>query len=188
MKARILKTLNASLLLVFALLAITLQTTLFTQYPIVFFQPDTLLILLLWVSMRRSFVEGGILALLLGHLAEIHSAAPRGLFLVHSMTFFLLIHFFNHQFQVLHKKSLPILGALSSVFSHLLILFILFLLNKAENQWLYTLRLLAPSAITHALIIGPLFRLLQRFDYWTLKSANAEHQYERDFYLDEEFI
>lgn len=188
MKARILKLLNGPGLLLIALGMMTLQSTFFNSYPIIFFQPDGVLLMLLWIGMRREFVEGGVLSLLLGYLSELHSAAPAGLFMVQAMTTFLIVHFFNYQFQVLNKRSLLLVGALSSVFSHLLILFVLFLLNKADNQWLSTLRLLAPSAIVHAFLIGPVFKFFHRFDHWTLKNPNAEHQHERDFYLDEEFI
>lgn len=75
-----------------------------------------------------------------------------------------------------------------AVLSRLLVLFILFLLNKADNEWLYTIRLLAPSAIVHGLLIPFAFQFFHRFDHWTLKNPNSEHRHEQDYYLDEEFI
>jgi hypothetical protein len=76
----------------------------------------------------------------------------------------------------------------ASIFTQMTILLILAALDKADNQWLHTLQLLAPSAITHGLLIPFVFRFLHQFDYRTLKSPDAEYRYERDFHLDEEPI
>ena len=188
MKARILKMLNIPGILIIAMLMMTIQSTFFTSYPLSFFQPDGVLLLLIWISMKRNFTEGGIMALLLGYSMELHSASPKGLYLTEAMFIFLLTHFMYRNFQVLNKRTLMVIGAGLSVLSRIAVLFILFILNKAENEWQYTLRLLAPTALVHALLIPFVFQFLHRFDIWTLKNPNAEHQHEQDFYLDEEFI
>ena len=188
MKARILKFLNIPGILIIATLLMTIQSTFFTSYPLSFFQPDGVFLILIWISMKREFTEGGIMTLMLGYCMELHSASPRGMYLTNAMIIFLLTHFMYRNFQVKNRKTLVLIGGSLSVLSRLNILFILFLLNKAENEWQYTLRLLMPTAIIHGALIPFVFQFLHKFDIWTLKNPNAEHQHEQDFYLDEEFI
>lgn len=119
---------------------------------------------------------------------ELHSASPKGLYLTSAMGIFLLTHFLYRNFQVQNKRTLMMIGGGLAVLSRLIVLFILFMLSKAENEWQYSLRLLAPTALVHAALIPFVFGFLHKFDIWTLKNPNAEHQHEQDFYLDEEFI
>ena len=188
MKARLLKALNLPGLILFALIFLTLQSTLFTNQTLAFFQPDAVLFLVLWVAMKRDFTEGGILTLIFGYCVELQSGAPSGLFLADYMFIFLIARFLYQNFHVLNKKTLIMVGIITSVFSRLNILFILYLMNKAENEWFHTIQLLAPSAIIHAVLIILVFPLLHKFDMWTLKNPDAEHRFERDFFLDEEII
>lgn len=186
MKIRLLKMLNAPGLLLFALASMALQSTLFNTVTLAFFQPDIILFLVLWAAMKREWAEGGILTLLFAYLAELKSGAPRGLFLAHYMAIYLCTRFLYRNFHVLNRRSLIMIGVTSSVISHLGILILMHLLNKSENLWFHTVQLLAPTAIVHGLLIHWVFRLFHRFDFMTFKNPEAEHRYERDFYLDEE--
>ncbi len=186
MKSRLLKAFNLPGLILIALTALALQGTLFNNASLAFFQPDMVLFLVLWVAMKRDFEEGGILTLIFGYLVEIKSGAPKGLFITNYMLIFLMGRFLYRNFQILNRRSLILVGIGASLFSRLDILFILYLLNKADNEWFHTLQLLAPTMIIHGALIPLVFRLLYKFDFWTLKNPEAEHRYERDFYLDEE--
>jgi hypothetical protein len=188
MKARMLKLLNLPGMILFALISLSLQGTLFNNPSLAFFQPDIILFLVLWAAMKREFLEGGLLTLAFGHLVEIKSAAPAGLFLCTYMALFLTARFLYRNFQVLNKRSLVVVGIGAAVMTQLMILLVLFLLDKADNQWFHTLQLLAPTSIAHGLLIPFVFRFLHTFDYRTLKSPDAEYRYERDFHLDEEPI
>ena len=188
MKARLLKSLNAPGMIFIALILLTLQSTLFTNRTLAFFQPDAVLFMVLWVAMKREFAEGGFLALLFGYCVELQSGAPAGLFLADYMCVFLIARFLYQNFHILNRRTLIMVGIVASVFSRLNILFILYLMNKAENEWFHTLQLLAPSAIIHGALIPVVFQFLHRFDLWTLKNPEAEHRFERDFFLDEEII
>ena len=170
MKARLLKMMNVPGLIVIALFALSLQGTLFTNSTAAFFQPDIILFLVLWVGMKREFNEGGVLTLVFGYLVELKSGAPKGLFLTNYMLLFLMTRFFYKNFQVINKRALIMIGLTAAVFSQLDILFILYLLNKADNQWFHTLQLIAPTAIVHGALIPFIFRGLYRFDFFTLKN------------------
>ena len=188
MKVRLLKALNTPGLIFVALIFLTIQSTLFTNRTLAFFQPDAVMFLVLWVAMKREFAEGGVLTLLFGYSVELQSAAPAGLFLCNYMFLFLLAHMLYRNFHILNKRALVLVGMSAGILSRIDILFILYLLNKADNQWFHTIQLLAPTAIVHGALIIPIFTFLHRFDIWTLKNPDAEHRYERDFYLDEEPI
>ena len=188
MKARLLKALNIPGLMILALIFLTLQSTLFTNKALAFFQPDVVLFLVLWVAMKRDFTEGGLLTLLFGYCVELQSAAPSGLFLCDYMFIFMLARFLYKNFHIINRRTLVLVGISAGLFSRINILFILYLVNKAENQWFHTIQLLAPTAIIHGLLIIPVFKFLHRFDMWTLKNPDAEHRFERDFYLDEETV
>ena len=186
MRVRLLKALNIPGLILIALMALALQATLFSNQTVAFFQPDILLFLVLWVGMKREFGEGGILTLVFGYLVELKSGAPRGLFLTNYMFIYLMTRVFYKNFQVVNRRTLVLIGIAAALFSQLNILFILYLLNKADNQWFHTIQLLAPTAIVHGVLIPFVFRALYKYDFITLKNPEAEHRYERDFYLDEE--
>jgi len=188
MKSRALKLLNVPGLLLFALVSMALQSTLFNSSALAFFKPDVILFLVLWVSMKREWLEGGILTLVFAYLVELKSGAPKGLFLIHYMLIYLITRFLYRNFQVLNQRSLIFIGVGAAFFSHLNLLFLMFMLNKSENLWFHTLQLLAPTAIIHGILIPFVFRFLYNFDNWTFKNPEAEHRYERDFYLDEEPI
>ena len=188
MKARLLKLSNFPGMLVIALFALTLQSTLFNYPSIAFFQPDLLIFFTLWAAVRRNFIEGGILTLLFGYLVEIYSAAPQGFYLCTYMTIYLLARFLYQQFQISNKKVLVLVGIGFSILLRLIVLFILYLLNRSENVWHHTLQLLAPTVLSHAILIFFTFRVLQRFDNWSLKNPDAERHHERNFHLDEELV
>jgi rod shape-determining protein MreD len=188
MKARLLKLSNFPGMLLIALFALTFQSTLFNHPSIAFFQPDFILFFTIWVAVRREFIEGGILTLCFGYLTEALSAAPQGFYLCTYMVFYLLCRFLYQNFQITNKRVLAMVGFVFSGLMRLLVLFILFLMNRSENALHHTLQLLAPTVISHGLFIFVVFKILNRFDNWTLKNPDAERHHERNFQLDEELV
>jgi rod shape-determining protein MreD len=188
MKAKLLKMTNLPGILAFALLALALQSSLFNHPSIAFFQPDFLIFFTLWVAIRRSFIEGGILTLLFGYLTELHSAAPQGFYLCVYMTIYLSARFLYQQFQITNSRILALVGILYASFARLMTLFILFLMNRTDNVLIHTFQLIAPTIFTHAILIVITFKWLMRFDNITLKNPDAERHHERNFHLDEELV
>lgn len=188
MKARLLKISNFPGMLLLTLLAVTVQSTLFNHPAISFFQPDLILFMLIWISIKRGFIEGGILTLLLGYLVEINSSTPRGFFLCVYMLIFMTARILSQHFQIINKTTLTLAGLGFSVVMRVAILFFLYLLNRAEFAFHHTIQLLAPTILSHSLLIFPAFKILQKFDNITLKNPDAERRHERNFYLDEEWV
>jgi rod shape-determining protein MreD len=188
MKAKLLKLTNFPGMILLAMIALTLQSSLFNHPSIAFFQPDFLIFFTLWAAIRRSFIEGGILTLIFGNLVEIHSSAPQGFYLCLYMAIFLIARLLYQQFQIANQRILALVGILFSTFARLLTLFILFLMNRTDHVIHHTLQLLAPTIFTHSIMILLTFKWLIRFDNWTLKNPDAERHHERNFHLDEELV
>ena len=68
----ILRALNAPLLLLLVTLGVAALSSLFTEYPLIYLQPNLVLIAVIWCALRRPFIEGGILTLIIAENAEIH--------------------------------------------------------------------------------------------------------------------
>lgn len=188
MKQRLLKILNFPGMILLALLGLTLQSTLFNHPSLAFFQPDLLLFFILWVSIKREFIEGGILTLLFAYLVEIHSSAPQGFYFCTYMGIYLLARLLSQQFQITSRTNLAVVGILFSLIMRMTVLMILFFLNRAESVFMHTLQLLAPTVFSHSILIFVVFRILHRFDLWTLKNPESERRQERNFALDEEWV
>lgn len=188
MKARILKAINAPVMVLLSLLLLTLQSTLFMHPWLRFFQPDLVLFLVLWVAIKRDFVEGGLLVLAFGYCVELFSGAPRGMFLLVFTLIFFATRMLNQNFQILSRQGILYLGVGASLVSKVLVLAVMAWVEKGENKWFHTLQMLAPTAIVHGALVGLFFRFFYRVDDFTLKNPDAEHRYESEFYLDEEWV
>src|ERR1700744_1495671 len=90
MNRLLLRFLNSPALVILTAIAIAIQTSLFATWPIRFFEPDVVLLVVMWCSLRREFVEGGVLTRIIAEIAELHSAAPQGILLVSYMAVYLI--------------------------------------------------------------------------------------------------
>ena len=87
----ILRALNGPFLILFVAMGIAIQSSLFASWPLLYFQPDVVLLVVVWCALRRNFTEGGVITLIVAEMSEIHSATPQGLYLISFMTVFLLV-------------------------------------------------------------------------------------------------
>ena len=69
MKRLIWRLLNAPLLFMIVGFGVALATSIFNSYPLHYFQPDLIFLVVIWCSLRRTFTEGGVLTLLFALLA-----------------------------------------------------------------------------------------------------------------------
>ncbi len=182
----VLRALNAPLLLLLCILGIALQTSLFSFYPLLYLQPDIVLLVVIWCALRRSFFEGGILTLLLADFAELHSAAPQGCFLLAYILIFLGVRAFAQYMVISDLAGLVSLSMGASIAWKLICYEILNLLGAAENQWRHTAALLLPGAVMVGVIAIWIFRWLEKFDWVTYKNARAMQILEDELQLDGE--
>ena len=165
--------LNAPALILLVAIGIAIQSSLFASYPLLYLQPDVVLVTVIWCALRRGFTEGGILTLIFAEMAEIHSASPQGLFLISFMLVYLGVRGISKLFVIPHLSSLIILTMCASIFWKLSCLGVLHLMNLAGNQWRHTLVLLMPGAVMEGVCAIWLYRGLDKFDLLTLKNERS---------------
>jgi hypothetical protein len=186
MTPALLRFLNAPLLIMIAVIGIALQTTLFASYPLLYLQPDLVLLLVIWLGLKRELLEGGILTLILAEIAEAHSGAPRGLFLFTYMGLYLGVRWAAQMFLIQGLIAMVGLTLIASVFWKLFGLSLLHVLGKSANQWRHTLALLLPGAVVEAALGIWVYRGLERWDRFTTKDPRTRQALREDLKLDEE--
>lgn len=167
----ILRFLNLPGLLLLTLLAIGVQTSLFSFWPLNYLQPDIVLLVVIWASLKRGFWEGGWITLLASDFAELHSATPQGLFMITYMLVYLLMRGLSRWIVIPNLYSLVMMTLFASVFWKLSSLGVLHLLGASSNQWRHTLLYLFPGAIVEGMIGIWIYRGLERYDWMTYKSV-----------------
>jgi cell shape-determining protein MreD len=182
----LLQFLNAPLLLLIAGLLVGAQTSLFAPAQLYVFQPDVLLLFLIWVGLKRDFTEGGILTLILGEIAEVHSSGTRGLLLIQSMTVFLIVRACARLLALPRQSSWILLTLGLAIFSKFLLVFLVQVLGLGPAPWRHTFILLFPSSVTTSLLALVGFRWLDRFDFLTFKSEKARQSVEDELQIEGE--
>jgi hypothetical protein len=188
MNRMILRALNTPLLLLMVMLGIALQTSLFYSYPLLYLQPDIVLLAVIWCGLRRTFLEGGILTLILGNIAEIHSGVPQGIFLTSYMIIYLAIRGFAQVALIPRLSTLILITLISSVAWKLLNLGMLHFLDLSANQWKHTIALIFPGAVMQGIIGVWVYRFLERYDWVTYKDPRARQMMEDELQLNDEWL
>ena len=166
----ILSALNGPGLVVLALLGVALQSSIFTLEWLTPLQPDLLIFLVIWCALKRNFTEGGVLTLIFGHLAEIQSSAPRGLFLLLYMSLYLLIRLSDRLMMI--WRLLPLTMAATAFFK-IEMLIAVRILDIGDHYWRHIFLYLLPSVGINALLAKPAYRSLARYDIFTFKDKVA---------------
>jgi hypothetical protein len=182
----ILKALNSPLLVFFVAMGIAIQTSLFSSWPLNYLQPDIVLLATIWCGLRRNFIEGGMITLIVSDMAEIHSAAPQGLYLITYMAIYLLVRFSAKFFVISSLFSYALITLVSSLVGKLIGLLILYLLGTSFSQWQRTLTFLFLGAGTEAIFSLWIYQWVEKFDWITFKNARAERAIEDELQLDSE--
>lgn len=180
-----LRLLNAPILFLLACLAVAFQSAFFLAYPLNWIQPDILLLMVIWLGLKREFTEGGVLTLLLGHLAEIHSSSPSGTMLVSYMATFLLVRFSSRLVVIPHHRDWIRLTLAASVVWKLCSLLVLDYLDKAGLQWRHTLAHLVPGGIATAALGHWIYPAFDAFDRATHRNLRLEQRLSDDLKLAE---
>ncbi len=184
----ILKALNPVFLALLVLLGIGLQTSIFNSYPLMVLQPDIVLLAVIWVALRREFLEGGILTLFFSYAAELHSSAPQGLYLCTHMAVYLTLRGLSRYFLFAKLPQYITLALGASLFWKLFGLLFLQTLGLGAHQWRHTLALLFPGAVIQGLAGIWVFRLFEKLDWMTFKNPRAKHVGDDDVFLEEETL
>lgn len=186
MTRTILRALNSPVLILFVMLGIALQSSLFSSWPLLYFQPDVVLLAVVWCALRRGFEEGGILTLIMAEISEIHSSAPQGLHMISYMVVFLLVRGSARFLVIPSLFAYAILTLMGSILWKLTGLFVLYLLGASANQWKHTITFLFIGAAVEGALSLWVYRWLERYDWITYKNIRAEHALDEELQLDSE--
>jgi hypothetical protein len=180
-----LRALNAPALVILAALGVALQTSLFATWPLQYLEPDLVLLVVVWCGLHRDFTEGGILTLIIAELAELHSAAPQGHFLILYMSIYLLIRGASRILVLPGVSSLVLLTIAVSLYFKFASLLLLKALGSPAIPWKKTLLLALPTATIEGLAGGWVFKWLEHFDIVTFKDPRAEREYRADTLIED---
>ena len=182
----VLRFFNGPIFVLLMIIGVALQTSLFSFYPLVYLQPDIVILGVIWCALKRDFVEGGIITLILGEVAEIHSGSPAGTFLVSYMMIYLGTRFLSRYFYFNNIFSLVAYTLLASVAFKLFGLSITLLIGDKEILWRHTVGLLPIGALMNAILADWIYPSLEKFDWITYKDDRALRILADESYLEEE--
>jgi hypothetical protein len=182
----LLRALNTPVLIFLVTLCIAIQSSLFSSWPFLYFQPDIVLLAVVWCSLRRSFLEGGIITLIFANVSEIHSAAPQGLFLIDYMSIYLLVRGSSKFLVVPTLMHYTLLTMASSIIMKAVSLSVLYLLSGSFIGWKHTITFLPLGAAVEGFFSIWIFHWLDQFDWVTFKHFHAERLLDEELHLDHE--
>lgn len=170
----LLRFLNAPGLILTTVLGIAIQTSLFVSWPLNYFQPDIVLLMVVWCALRRGFTEGGTITLIISNLAEIHSASTRGLMMVSYMVVYLGVRLASRILVIPDLSSYVIVTLFASMAWKLSMFMALYGLGVANNTWRHTLLFMTPGALVEGALGFWIYKRLERFDWFTHKKPPTE--------------
>lgn len=180
----ILRALNGPILVLLIAVGIAIQSSLFTSWPLLYFQPDIVLLTVIWCALRRNFEEGGIITLIIADICELHSASPQGYYLMTYMAVYLLLRAASRFLVLPSILSYSMVTIACSISFKLVGLFLLYLLGGSGNQWRHTLTFLFLGAAVEGTFSVWFYPWLDKLDWVTYKHARSEHLEEDEIQLD----
>jgi hypothetical protein len=185
MKRIWLKFLNTPAFIFLVAIAIAIQTSLFNSYPIRYFEPDFVLLAVIWCALRRTFTEGGVLTLIFSIMVESHSSSPQGFYMICYMAIYLGIRVFSRFFVISQFASLISVTMGSSIALKVVHLLVVYSLSLLSHQWRHTLIQLLPSAGMAGLMGLWVYKALDRFDQATFKTERSRQLVEDELLVEE---
>lgn len=135
---------------------------------------DALLLVVVYLSLHRSFLEGALLMLVIGRLAELHSGAPVGILTGCYLAVFLAILFTKELFLVATTFSSIILAVAGGLIWKIAFLVLAQRYGIFGNTWQSSLEYLLPYLLSLGVFSRPVMELMRRVDQWTHVERDSE--------------
>ena len=126
------------------------------------------------------------MTLIIADIAEIHSAAPMGLYLFSYMFVYLLIRAMNRYLLIARLGSMINITFFATFVLQLTQLTMLRLLELKLGQWQWIIFSFAMGILVNGFLSIWVFKLLGRFDWISHKDARARQTADEEFQLGEE--
>ncbi|MBI4042517.1 MAG: rod shape-determining protein MreD [Deltaproteobacteria bacterium] len=158
-------------ILFFALCLMTIQTTLIGRWTL-YFKPDLLLPMVVFIGFRRSILESALFAFLFGYFVELHSGLPFGMYTLSYLAIAALCHFTRNLFAA-DEYLTPAVGVGAAfILLQLLLTLLARMLNmKADLSLNYWIGYLLPLAGATALLSPLIFAFCSYLDRVTQRES-----------------
>lgn len=167
MRREIYHWLNVVALFVIALLICNLQTVLLKLPFFTWIGVDLILLLVAYLGLKRGLIEGTLITVVIGRIAEIHSGSPAGYVTSCYLVVFAVTVLTREFFIMESPFSIVVLGLVSGLTWKAAFLILAYRADIFENVWKTSLIVLIPHLVSQALLIRPMFNLLLKLDSLT---------------------
>jgi len=154
-----------------------LQSTIFSYFPLHYLQPDLLLILSVYLGLRRELVEGAIFTIIAATMMEAASASGNHFLLTVYLYAFLIAKVLSDTIIVPDFFSSIGIVAMLTVFRKIGMLFLFGLEGRAQNALSHFLIYLVPGILVQSLLTPACFSIFKRIDMRTYKDEHSEDEY-----------
>lgn len=168
------RVLNFLLIALLCLLISALQSVALKLPILHWLHLDLLLLVVVFISLHRSFLESVMLIIVIGRIAEMHSSAPAGILTGCYLAVFLAILFTKEMFLVATSFSSIILAIAGGVIWKLAFLLLAHRYGILGNSWMSSLEYLIPFLLSLGVFSRPMFELIRRIDAWTHVDRDSE--------------
>ncbi len=186
MNSLVLRSLNPIFLLLLFIVTLAIHSALFNFSLLRFLQPNITVAMVIWFALRRNFLEGGVLTLIIAEICEIHSATPQGFFLIQLMLVYLILRLADKYLVIPQTHGWAVLAAIVATGIQLLNLLSFYWMEIGSSP-LLALVVRAPIAVgTTSLASYWIFKGLHKLDWVTFKSAQARAAADEELLIDSE--
>ena len=135
---------------------------------------DLLLLVVVFLSLHRGFLEGVALIIVIGRVTEVHSGAPTGLLTACYLAVFLAILFTKELFLVATTFSSIILAIAGGLIWKISFFVLAQRYGILGNTWRTSLEYLIPFLLSLGVFSRPMFNLMRSLDQWTHVERESE--------------
>lgn len=165
---------NFLLVAVLAILFAAMQSVLLKLPLFAWLELDLLLLMVIYLSLNRGFLEAAVLIAVIGRIAELHSGAPAGILVACYLAVFLALVFTKEMFLVASSFSSVILAVAGGVVWKLAFLIFAQRYGILGNTWRSSLEYLLPFLLSLGIFVKPIFELIRRLDHWTKMDRDSD--------------
>jgi hypothetical protein len=168
------RALNFVLVIILCIVLCALQSVVLKLSAISWLDLDLLLLVVVFLSLHRGFLEGACLIIVIGRIAEVHSGALTGLLTACYLAVFLAILFTKELFLVATTFSSIILAVTGGIIWKAAFLLLAQRYGILGNAWRTSLEYMAPFLLSLGIFSRPVFHLMRMLDQWTHVERESE--------------
>ncbi len=168
------RVLNFFLVIVVGLLISSFQSVLLKIPVFAWLELDLLLLVVVYLSLHRQFIETAALILILGRIAEIHSAAPVGILTICYLAVHIAILLTREMILVATTFSTIILCVACGLVWKIMFLFFAQRYGFLDNAWKATLEYSLPYLLSLGVFARPMFEMMRQLDHISRVEKDSE--------------